>query len=107
MNGKCACLWNDDGEVEIFCGAHMALHQKMIEPLIKDKALLEYIQVYAKNDHPLLSSKPCPLCDWDGVVDDNGMWKGKHIKHCSYHFALNQLYKLKIDGQEDIWDDED
>ena len=47
-NGKnCACLWNEEGEVEIFCGAHMKKHQEMIQPLIEDKSRLEYIKSYA------------------------------------------------------------
>jgi len=83
----------------------MKKHQEMIQPLIEDKSRLEYIKSYANGEHPILSSRPCPLCEWNGTVQD-GMWSGKHIKFCSYHYAINQLYKLKIEGQKDIWGDE-
>ena len=103
-NGKCACTWND-GEVTGFCGAHQEHHRKITEPLLQDKAMLEHIKIYAKNEHPILSSRACPLCEWDGEVE-NGMWKGTNRKPCTFHFALHQLYALKIEDKKDIWNDE-
>jgi len=104
-NGKqCECKWDGD-KVIAECEAHFAFFKEQMQPLIEAKAKLEYIEVYAKNDHPLLSSKPCPLCRWDSGIKD-GMWVGAHREFCSYHYALNQLYALKIEGQEDIWHDE-
>jgi hypothetical protein len=67
--------------------------------------MLEYIRVYAKTEHPIISSRACPLCEWDSEEKD-GMWVGKNRKPCTFHFALNQLYALKIEGEEDIWKDE-
>jgi len=104
-NGKhkldCKCLWDDD-EVIAFCGAHQQHHRTLTEPLLQDKVMLEYIRVYAKTEHPIISSRACPLCEWDSEVKD-GMWVGRNRKVCTYHYALNQLYALKIDGKEDIW----
>lgn len=104
-NGKqCACEWDGDKVVQE-CKAHKKFFTEIMQPFIKAKAELELIKVYAKNEHPMLSSRPCPLCEWDSTVED-GIWKGQNRKPCSYHYALNQLYKLKIDGREDIWHDE-
>lgn len=107
-NGKhkldCKCLWDDDSNVIAFCGAHQEHHRKLTEPLLQDKAMLEHIRVYANNQHPLLSSMACPLCEWSGEVE-NGFWKGRRGKSCSYHYALHQLYALKIDGEADMWDE--
>ena len=100
-NGKCACKW-DGSKVVSMCGAHMEKHREMIKPLIEDKAKLEYIQSYAKRDHPLLSSRPCPLCDWQGVIDEEtGFWKGKHRKFCSFHEAINWLYGLNVEQKDE------
>ena len=103
-NGKkCACKWDENDEVVSFCGAHTKLHNKLTESLIEDRAMLEYIKVYAKHDHPILTSRACPLCQWETEQIENGMWVGKHKTPCTYHYALNQLYALKVEGREDIW----
>ena len=99
---RCACEWDGD-TVTAFCGAHHAHHRVLSEPLIREVAVLEHIRVYSKTEHPIISSRACPLCDWDSEVKD-GMWVGKKRKPCTYHLALNQLYALKIEGEEDIWD---
>jgi hypothetical protein len=101
---QCACEWDGDEVVEE-CKSHNRYFKKHMHSLIETKAELERIKVYAKNEHPILSSRPCPLCEWDSTVED-GIWKGQNRKPCSYHFALDQLYKLKVVGREDIWNDE-
>jgi hypothetical protein len=105
-NGKqsCGCTW-DNGEVVEECREHFEFFKKQMIELIEMKHELERIKVYAKNEHPMLSSRPCPLCEWDSTVE-KGIWKGQNRKPCSYHFALDQLYKLKVVGREDIWNDE-
>ena len=102
---RCNCVWDDDGVLIDECKAHNQYFKEHMRTLIEAKAELECIKIYATNEHPMLSSHPCPLCQWESTVE-NGIWKGTNRKPCSYHFALNQLYKLKIDGQEDIWHDE-
>ena len=104
-NGKhkldCKCEWNDKNEVISFCGAHHAHHQKLIEPLIQDRARLEQINAYSKTQHPLISSHPCPLCEWDWEIDEKtGFGMGTHRKECGYHYALHELYKIKIVDEE-------
>jgi len=104
-NGKdCECKWEGDRVVSE-CGAHFEFFKEQMQPLIEIKAELERIKIYAKNEHPILSSRACPLCEWTGTVE-GGMWKGTNRKPCSYHFALNQLYALKIEGEKDIWKNE-
>jgi len=104
-NGKkCECVWDDDGALVSECKAHYDYYEWFMRPLIEAKAELERIKVYANGEHPLLSSRPCPLCEWDSTVE-SGIWKGQNRKPCSYHFALDQLYRLKIEGQKDIWNE--
>lgn len=101
-NGKCACTWNDNGEVTGFCGAHQEHHRKLTEPLIVDRARLEQIKVYAKTQHPLISSQACPLCEWSWKMDEKtGFGVGTRGKDCSYHHALHQLYTLKIEDSNE------
>lgn len=102
---RCQCVWDDDGALMSECEAHAEYFEWHMRPLIEAKAELERIKVYAKNEHPLLSSRPCPLCEWDSTVE-KGIWKGQNRKPCSYHYALNQIYKLKIEGREDIWNED-
>lgn len=99
MGVNCVCLW-ENGKVVSFCGAHTEHHHELIEPTMQKLAELELIIAYAKNEHPMLSSRPCPLCEWDSTVE-NGIWKGQNRKPCSYHYALHQLYKIKIEGQDE------
>ncbi len=101
-NGKkCVCEWKDD-KVTAFCGAHNELHNTLVEPLIVDRARLEYIQAYAKTQHPLISSQACPLCTWEWEIDEKtGFGKGSNRQECGYHYALNQLYRIKILDEEE------
>lgn len=89
---NCQCKWNDNNEVISFCGAHYALHRKMHDPV---EHKLDAILDYAKNQHPSLSSQSCPLCIWEWEKDDHtGFAKGKFIKACGYHYALDELRRI-------------
>lgn len=101
-HGKhCECKWDGDTVVSE-CGAHFEFFKKQMQPLIQTKAKLEQIQAYSKSQHPLISSQACPLCEWNWEYDDEtGFGKGKRIKECGYHHALNQLYTIKIEGNDE------
>lgn len=91
---ECKCKWNDKDEVTEFCGAHYQAHRKILDPI---EHKLTIIEDYAAKQHPLVSSKACPLCTWVWDTDPKfpGWAQGKRIKDCSYHHALNQLYTIK------------
>jgi len=92
---ECKCNLNDEGEVTSFCGAHYHAHRKILDPLEHKLAL---IKNYATKEHPLVSSRACPLCTWDWKQDEKTGWAmGTNRKQCSYHMALHNLYICKIE----------
>ena len=46
------------------------------------EAHIELIEIYAHNEHPMLSSMGCPLCEYKD---------GKFIKSCNYHKVILEL----------------
>ena len=93
---ECKCVYDDKtNEVKATCGTHAAYMRKITDPL---EHKLELIENYARKEHPLISSRACPLCAWDWEQDEKTGWAmGTNRKQCSYHMALHNLYKCKIE----------